>query len=689
MMRHGRLFTIALGMALLAGALQGAPPTNAGPGGPIQDFVVDGAICYGAAPFQATVCPTGSDTAAAASSAATNHVVSHIQTGSRLGAPIVYTPGSFAFNAGAVLAPVGDVTAQLDLQCDGTADVLSGGSDPGDPVGATGFENVAQLWPNTAVWRPFPVVHRGVAPAGADAYVTSIKPTPPTFTPLSYDRADLYSLWLTKTTAIFLPMISNGASTPLNSVVEEYPPSYGAVTGLKVSLSLFLGNYDAPTNSFLSCLDSSQDSVQTSTQWTTPTVPGLYPRWTAWTSNADERGGNIARVIDLACVRVGGFVGADVDGDCLPSGTDPDDNVPDADGDLVVDGIEAEFGTSRTNADADLDGATDFAEMFGFTNPNDADTDGDGSDDKQDNGSDEVPGGSVQDTTADDNCPAIANASQANADSANDFGNAALSDPTNPSQDPYGDACDFDDDNDRIADTVEATLHTLAPSVTNTSGWCKPPGVAGAALQPTGVLDPDTDKDLGLDGAECKFDTNPQDFASRMTGAGLPSSGVETFYRTQKINKPTGGQADDLDHDGVGAHTDPDRCDVPTNANCTGDNDGDSDNDGLQDGAEVKYYGTHPSNDDSDNDGCKDGTEAASVNGDRSVNATDLSQTAQRFQNLYLPANDGVAVPVGRTNYDFTRDRNVNATDLSQIAQRFTAMPCPDQAGLITGDSEQ
>lgn len=656
--------------AVAAAALLSGPPAHAGPGGPVQDFTVDSAICYGSAPSGSLTCPGSSATTAPSSTTLTMHTVAHVQAGSRLGAPIVYTPGSFPFAGGTVGATIGEVAAQIDILCDGIPDVVSGGTDPGDPVGASGLENSSAPWPDPAVWRPFPVKHIGVAPAGADAYVNAIKPTPPTFTPLSYDRADIYSLWFGKTTPVFLPMISNGETTPLNSVVEAYPASYGSLPGLRISLSLFLGNYDTPTNSFLSCLDSAQDSVQTSTQSTTPSTAGLYPRWATWISEQDFRGGNIARIIDLSCVNVGGFAGGDTDGDCLANGSDGSALI-DADGDLLVDGIEAEFGTNPALADTDGDGASDFDEMFAFTNPNAADTDGDGSADKQDSGADEDPGAAVTDTVADDNCPAIANASQSNADYAVDYNGVAGGDPTNPSQDPFGDACDFDDDNDRMADTVEAGLNILAPN--DGDGFCKPTGFDGASPNATSSTDPDSDADLGLDGIECKFDSNPKDFASKMAvtaGDNLADGDVESFYRTQKISKPGGGSEANLDGD----------------AFLTGDADSDSDNDRLIDGTEVKFYGTLPSNDDTDSDGCIDGREAASVNGDRTVSAIDLSQVAQRF-GAYTPSLETSLTPAGRVNYDYTKDRNISATDLSQVAGNFG--PCGLQGGVTPADARQ
>ncbi len=711
----GVLSALALGAGILigGGSASATPP-------PIQNFNVNNSICYGSGPADGVLaCPGTSATIGTSGSTADTYQVTNLTQGSRLTLPIIYTPSTFGFTPGSPGAVVGDVSSQTDLLCDGSLDVLAAGLDVAIPLpaGASDWnswtydlgsglaiatsgtlgdphdnnvdnEDGTDVYPKAGTWIPFPFVHQQSGPAvgfaGKDAYVNVIKPTPSTFTAVSHDKADLFTLWLSKATGLFLPSIQNGLPTPLNTVTETSP--YTA--GLRTSLTMLAGNPSPPSNSFLTCLDSPQDSVARNTQITQPVPAGLYPRWTIYTSAMDERGGNVSRIIDVSCLSIGGATdGADLD--CTDAAAGPANPAGiDADGDFIVDGVEAAYGTDPNVgfSDTDGDGASDLEEMAYFTRPsttsvgfvadcpgpstlnNAEDTDCDGSKDRQDNGTDENGAtAGLGDTTIDDNCPADADTTQANADSDFDFGNGPLSDSTNPSADVLGDACDSDDDNDRMSDAAEGGLH-IAPALT-ASGWCKPSTAGGAVLNVTSTTNPDTDFDLGLDGAECKFDTNPQDFASRMTGASLAAGGQETFYRTQKINKPSGGQEDNPDGDTF----------------LTGDSDTDSDNDGLQDGAEVKYYGTHPSNDDSDNDGCKDGIEAADVNGSRTVNATDLSQVSQRLQNNYLPASDPVAVPIGRTNYDYTRDRNVNATDLSQVAQRFTTVStqCNPAVGLI------
>jgi hypothetical protein len=84
---------------------------------------------------------------------------------------------------------------------------------------------------------------------------------------------------------------------------------------------------------------------------------------------------------------------------------------------------------------------------------------------------------------------------------------------------------------------------------------------------------------------------------------------------------------------------------------------------------ETCFYGTDPDAADSDGDGCSDGREASSINGDRSVNSSDLGQLAQNFGSYTLP---GGAV---QANFDVARDGTgkISSMDLALIAQNFGA----------------
>ncbi len=688
----GVLGALALGAVAL---FQGAGTTYAGPGGKIQNFNVTSSVCYGTAPVAGGTCAAGTDTTAVAG---TQYTAITLVAGSRLTLPIQYTPGAFTYTAPADATTIGRITSKTDIFCDGAIDILSTGgpppalgSNPDDPNVRTGLESAANLgsWPDPTYWLGFPSKYYTARPA----YVSDVKPAPATYGAFAYERADFYTLWVGGDTSLNLFAINQGVPTPLDVIYDTLPAAYGAPAGLRVSAALLSAAPNPPSPSFATCLDSPQDSVS-STSTTGIPGAGMYARWTVYTSGEDVRSGQVARVIDLNCTTVGAPL-PDLDGDCLTDGSDPVPGVADADGDLVVDGIEAAFGTDRADADEDGDLADDLVEMFQFTNPHDSDTDDDGSPDLHDDGADETPGtkNSVSDTAIDDNCPSESNASQANTDS----GNVPFtSDSSNVHQDLVGDACDDDLDNDDMSNVAESGNYD------DTAGggtFCAPAASGGSANFTTDT-DNDSDNDIGLDGMECKYATDPSDAGTDgslsqiggLGGDGLGDGAEETFYRTQKINKPGGGQEDNPDGDG----------------NATGDADSDSDNDGLTDGREVKFYGTEPSNNDSDQDICSDGREVADVTGDRLVNVIDLSQVAAksaqkptgagfagagRYRSTVtgeVTGNAGAGVPNGETfvNYDFDKDGDVDVVDLQFVAPRTSTTPTYLPDGASPGNTQ-
>lgn len=720
----GVLTALVFGAVVVAGDVSktfaGAGPNQI----PVQNFAVSNDICYGSHPSDGTqVCPGASASTAPASSSATQYTNVKLPHGSRLTLPITYTPSDFGFTAGS--GTVGSVTAISDILCNGVNDVLSAGGPPGtnanDPNAASGSESALELgnWPKPTVWLPYPVVHQGTTPAGPDAYVNDILPTPPTFTNNSHDRSDFYTLWLGGASTIDLYTNNGGAPTPLNIVVQTSPYT----TGLRTSVALLAGNPSPPTNSFSLCLDSPQNSVAANTQVTTPAAPGLYARWTMFTSAIDLRHWTVSRLVDLACVNVGAAVVTDGDGDCLVAGSDSNDGNPDVDGDQLADGIEVEFGTSATVPDTDGDGADDFTEMAQFTrameggpgfvadcapvaDPDGAgpeigvdsafnnadDTDCDGQRDLPDNGADETVSSKnvLDDTNIDDNCPVNYNAAQINSDSGkvpNFIAGAAGGDLSVNDQDLDGNACDTDNDNDGFNDVAEAVA-----DVGLTPNFCAID--AGGANLGTSTSDFDSDNDLALDGLECKFTSNPMAATSRavtttsdfLTNGDLGSQ--ETFYRTQLINIPGGGQNNNLD--------------APADANCGGGppvcatEDTDTDDDRLLDGVEVIFYGSVPSNDDTDGDGCKDGIEAADVNGDRTINVLDLSAVATRSASTPfaggryrdLPSGTGAYTTVDYVTLDFNRDGSLTVTDLSAIAFIDSLGAAGDCGGVTPGAAQ-
>jgi hypothetical protein len=216
-------------------------------------------------------------------------------------------------------------------------------------------------------------------------------------------------------------------------------------------------------------------------------------------------------------------------------------------------------------------------------------------------------GDDIPDAT--DNCPDAFNPDQLNTD-----GEPILlpkpvpvyNDATNPNGDTLGDACDGDADGDGL-DADDEIARLLSPLV-----W-------------------DTDGDRTNDGTEVRCGSNPLQAVNNLTGT-------------------------DTDHDGL-----PDACEALYG---TDPNDANSDDDGISDGIEVRYWMTDPLSNDSDGDGCSDGREIGSINGDRNVNSTDLSQIAQRF---------GLLPPEFRP-FDMNGDGAISSIDLSLAARMFG--PC-------------
>ena len=114
-----------------------------------------------------------------------------------------------------------------------------------------------------------------------------------------------------------------------------------------------------------------------------------------------------------------------------------------------------------------------------------------------------------------DNCIFTANPSQANGDGnfIDNGPNYAMDDATNPVSDSTGNACDGNHDNDGLLDADE-----IAGS-----------DCAGIFTDP---LDPDTDGDGALDGAECLRGTSPTDAVVEASCNGVRSSRTSTATRT-------------------------------------------------------------------------------------------------------------------------------------------------------------
>ena len=299
---------------------------------------------------------------------------------------------------------------------------------------------------------------------------------------------------------------------------------------------------------------------------------------------------------------------------------------PDDDGDGLTD--EAEVNTHRTSAlsaDSDGDGAGDPTEIAAGTAPWNPDTDRDGFKDKAAT----LHKGPANTDTSVDNCPLAPNASQANTD-----GNFvdlpsrfAYDDVTWPMSDAAGDACDTDDDNDRLSDAQEASL---GPGGANHA-------LCAAATANTDPAKADTDGDTYLDGAECALGFDPRNAASRPPY--LPPLEV------------------DADRDGL-----PDAFEASIGADpAKKDTDGDT----ISDGVEFMFYGTNPNATNSDGDACSDVKEVASVNGDSIVSASDIGLIAGAFGPNTSPNYV--------LDFDVNKDGVITAGDVGFAAAQFGA----------------
>jgi hypothetical protein len=581
----------------------------------------------------------------------------------------------------------GTFTAKMDLFCDGTDDVVASPSGSG---GASGPDESS--FPPYAMTRIAASVANGgagVPTGGPFEYSADGKKFPAAYAFLSADSALLTHTWIAGV-ALF-PMPSAIERTFARAYASPYTGQAGIVVDDADVGGASYAYTGAPDNDFL-CVDSPHSSVR-SHYIKTPSAPGIYPLWSILTSRPDYVDGSIVRILDLQCITVSGGA-PDDDADCLANALDADDGSPDPDGDGLPDSVEYYTGSSPADADSDNDGAGDYVEMFQFTDPNNPDTDADGSLDQRDTGADEGSGSDIDDTTADDNCPSIANPSQTNTDSGSDFagpGPGTASDATNPHGDMEGDACDRDDDNDYLMDGVEGEM-TIVPWAGSGTTVCAGDWVGAAPTVVMSPLDRDSDDDVLLDGVECRMGARP-DVADtgvascsttpvdpdgcarlpnagpgedpdgdRLYGPGLGPAGhtaVETYYRTRGVRTGSPTQDHDLDGDGLAGTSDPD-----------------SDNDGIVDGVEIWSYGTAPSNPDTDGDLCRDGHEAADVNGNRAINSQDLGLVAQDFGN-YRGANGTVTAQAWKMNADFDRNANINAADLGLVASQFGACNTP------------
>jgi hypothetical protein len=403
---------------------------------------------------------------------------------------------------------------------------------------------------------------------------------------------------------------------------------------------------------------------------------------------------------------------------CLATNPSIPDPGTDTDGDGVTNIVEYTQFTSPCNVDSDGDG---FQDLQFFEGNNDGvfnvgesdgegigvaincrdglDNDGDLLTDQRDPecGDRPIPAlaSGANNNPQLDNCPAVSNAAQGNNDGAvttSVYLNSSASDWTNPSGDVMGDACDADDDNDGIPDSVEIAGY----NVNLAAGTCF--GAIGVFVF-TNPLNPDTDGDGARDGVECDLGSDPTNTVSASVagcaaGALVPCkvSVPERCPGSIGWSYATDG---DEDRDGVvnegcpGLDADSDLLHDAKEATYGGlvgsDTDGDSGPlPALRDGVEAIYLGTlagdiagvppaATSGRDHDDEDCIDTIEALDIGGglpkdvNPRVSATDagIIYSATNY-------NKQVGVDPGyRPVFDVNHDGRVSATDAGIMYSAF------------------
>lgn len=777
-----KLAKVLVGFVVLVVAFQSVPqqPTQAVP---LESFDVSGAAairirhCYDTNPANRPVvlsgeivCNPSNPTILSLNTTYTEWIVLDIPTGNRLSGQMVsflpmganeWTRASVACvpdgnNRCTSGSAVGSVTGVRDFLCDASFDVLAAGGPGGLPL----------AWPDSSLWTP-PTLTRlaasileggggEIAAGDPDGFVHDVQPFPAPWQFKTLETAPVTFMYLGGTIGFTLPAWRADAATYISS----YPNQAGlTATSLSLGESMGLAPGDESR-----CNATPQDTIWERSGLTTPATDTIIPRWTIIESEPDLGDGTVTRIFAWQCDRIGLSAPVDTDGDCDPDLGDPNDFDWDVDDELAPDGIERHLGSFIAIPDSDGDGVTDADEIAQFTDPLDSDTDDDGQADKQDNiptNGPNVPSGNnlsvaqlnpetgydASDLT-EDNCPAEYNPTQLNTDALWQYHgmggnldpdgtgsflgqNSSTGDRTNPAEDKYGDACDFDDDNDGLIDAVEPLIRIRPWSgPTDPGGPCVPEPscsssgdeadstvcvtstVYPAAAAPLRTISPllgDVDFDLVLDGRECSFRSRPDASCRTATADALCVVTPEALNCTTGVIAPAAQGCAQPAANGTtpgGGDVDADLLYLPGSAGNhdswekfwrkglfvllddidgdgiggSADSDADRDTVGtvgtasiIRDGWEVRFYGTHPTRRDSDFDGCLDGDEITDINGDGAQNAGDSGLRAQAaFSYDASPANGRIDREVpsaqGVSRYALAANRDFNKDGVGNAA---------------------
>lgn len=293
----------------------------------------------------------------------------------------------------------------------------------------------------------------------------------------------------------------------------------------------------------------------------------------------------------------------------------------DYDKDGLTNGREKELGTDPQNADTDGDGLRDGEEVLVyFTDPKKADTDGDNLTDY-----DEVQQYKTSPLKAD-----------TDADGLNDGEEIARkTDPMKP-----------DTDGDGLIDGDEVKKYDTDPLIVDTDGDKLSDGdeVTKYSTSPRAV---DSDKDGLQDGDEVlTYKTNPAN--EDTDGDGLTDGNEVNISKTDPLKPDTDGDGLTDGKEVKETLTDPLKADTDGDQLSDGDEilkyktnplQVDTDKDGLQDGDEALTYKTDPTNPDTDGDGLKDGEEITKYKTDPLKTDTDNDKLTDGNEVLKVGTN--------------------------------------------------
>jgi hypothetical protein len=309
---------------------------------------------------------------------------------------------------------------------------------------------------------------------------------------------------------------------------------------------------------------------------------------------------------------------------CVPNGNNSACLAYDSDGDGLTNAQEDAIGTDRNDADTDGDGTNDGAEVGG--NPNSpVDSDGDGIPDALESGNGDTDGDGTPDAVdTDSDNDGIPDSIERNSNGT----------PRDTDGDGLADHLDRDSDNDRIPDAMEVGSNASSPVDTDNDGIADyldrdSDGDGLPDQLESNAAAADADSDGIVDGFDADVvgggDTNNDGVSD---AAVLPDTDADGIADVREIDSDNDGIADRVEGNATGVDHDSDSIDNAMDVHFTGgvdaNNEGiddayvfpDTDSDGVSDFRDL----------DADNDGVFDVVEAGLIDADSNA-LLDAGQT--------------------------------------------------------------